>query len=338
MRTQGRRSVPPPAENEIPQRSNQLHNNRIQASLQPSHRSAQKAIRNSASPSQQSHRSQQRNNLPDSPAENHNFLQPNRSNKTINIVVGKRGKEKADMACINSIGSWVRQRDNWLLTYDKFDDMPEQKISRVILNVRDHFNLVPDDDEAVQAIKTVMRSAYKAHRHKIHLTYKKAGGDRFAASDGHLEALAHPPEIFSNKRDWAHMCGHFTTDEFKKKYERGRAAATAKQLKGINHSNENKSFTSIEYDLPDNLVILTFFRRTHDPEKKINAKCKEMSEAVDRGETNDTPEEIFKKVCNAGCSGKRHRKFIPEERRINGRIESKNGILEHENKRLKKET
>ncbi|RZC90337.1 hypothetical protein C5167_031048 [Papaver somniferum] len=90
MRSQGRRSVPPPAENEIQQRSNQLHNNRTQASLQPSHRSTQKVIQSStshqsqhnalrSSSSQQSRRSQQRNNLHDSPAENHNFSQPNRS-------------------------------------------------------------------------------------------------------------------------------------------------------------------------------------------------------------------------------------------------------------------
>lgn len=49
MRTQGCRSVPPPAENEIQQRSNQLHNNRTQASLQPSRRSTQKSIQSSAS-------------------------------------------------------------------------------------------------------------------------------------------------------------------------------------------------------------------------------------------------------------------------------------------------
>ncbi|KAI3941113.1 hypothetical protein MKW92_032645 [Papaver armeniacum] len=102
---------------------------------------------------------------------------------------------------------------------------------------------------------------------------------------------------------------------------RGRLVVAAKQLNCINHSNCNKSFTSIEYEL---LQVgqpcdpLTFFRRTHDPEKKINVKWKEMSEkikamkeAVDRGETNDTPEEIFYKVRNAGCSGKRRRKAYP---------------------------
>ncbi|KAI3957915.1 hypothetical protein MKW92_037145 [Papaver armeniacum] len=371
MRTQGRRSVPPPTENEIQQRSNQLHNNRTQACLQPYHRSTQKDIQSSAShqsqhnalrssSSQQSRRSQQRNSLRDSPAENHNSSQPNRSRspsnspvanneevdnslgqpkrttrkKTTNRAVAKRGKEKVSVPvfnekfcghfkheCINSIGTWVRQRDNCPLTYDKFDDMPEQKIARVIQNVQDHFILVPDDDVAVKAIKDVMRDAYKAYRHKIYLKYKEAGGDGFAASDGHLKALAQPPENCPNKYDWAHMCNHFTTDEFKKNSERGRRATAAKRQNGINHSNGNKSFTSTEYDLlqagqPCDPV--TFFRRTHDPEKKINAKCKEMSEkmkamkeAADRGETNDTPEEIFNKVRNAGYSGKWRRKAHP---------------------------
>ncbi|XP_026433411.1 uncharacterized protein LOC113330819 [Papaver somniferum] len=299
MRTQGRHSVPPPTENEIQQRSNLLHNNRTQACLQPSHRSTQKAIQSSAShqlqynalrssASQQSHRSQQRNSLRDSPAENHNSSQPNRSRsasnspvasneevdnslqegpqkrttrkKTTNLAVAKK-KEKVNVPVfnekfcgyykheyINSIGTWVRQRDNCPLIYDKFDNMPEQKIARVIQNVRDHFILVPDDDGAVKAIKDMMRDAYKAYRHKLHLKYKAAGGDGFAASDGHLKALAHPPENCLNKHDWAHMCNHFTTDEFKKNSERGRRAAAAKQENSINHSNGNKSFTSTEYD------------------------------------------------------------------------------------------
>ncbi|KAI3831506.1 hypothetical protein MKX03_016612 [Papaver bracteatum] len=349
MRTQGRRSAPPPTENEIQQHSNQLHNNRTQASLRPSHRSTQKAIQSSAShqshhntlrssASQQYHQPQQRNNLRDSPAENR---QPKRNTrkKTTNLAVAKRGKEKVSVPVfdvkfcgyfkhelINSIGTWVRQRDNCPLTYDKFDDMPEQKIARVIHNVRVyiikyHFILDPDDDVAVKAIKNVMRDAYKAYRHKLYLKYKEVGGDGFAASDGHLKALAHLPENCPNKHDWAHMCNHFTTAQFKENSERGRRAAAAKQQNGINHSNGNKSFASTEYDLlqagqPCDPV--TFFRRTHDPEKKINAKCKEMSEkmkamkeAADRGETNDTPEEIFNKVRNAGCAGKRRRKAHP---------------------------
>lgn len=68
---------------------------------------------------------------------------------------------------------------------------------------------------AVKVIKDVMRNAYKAYRHKLRLAYIKAGGDGFAGSDGHLEALAHPPKDFPNKHDWAHMCEHFTTDAFK---------------------------------------------------------------------------------------------------------------------------
>ncbi|KAI3954503.1 hypothetical protein MKW92_001801 [Papaver armeniacum] len=386
MRTQGRRSAPPPTENEIQQRSNQLHNNRTQVSLQPSHRSTQKAIQSSAShqsqhnalrssASQQSHGSRQRNNLHDSPDENHNSSQPNPSRsasnspianneevnnslqegqpkrttrkKTTNLAVAKRGKEKVSVPVfeekfcgyfkhelINSIGTWVRQRDNFPLTYDQFDDMPEQKIARVIQNVRDHFILVPDDDMAVKAIKDVMRDAYKAYRHKLHLKYKAAGGDGFAASVGHLKALAHPPENCPNKHDWVHMCNHFTTDQFKTNSERGRRAAAAKQQNGINHSNGNKSFASTQYDL-----------------KKINAKCKEMSEkmkamkeAADRGETNDTPEEIFNKVRNAG-SGKRRRKAHPTNYSLYQKKEEemaelkvRMASLEQENKRLKKET
>ncbi|KAI3959807.1 hypothetical protein MKW98_029844 [Papaver atlanticum] len=385
MRTQGRRSVPPPAENEIQQRSNQLHNNRTQVSLHPSHRSTQKVIQISAS-----HQSQH-NALR---TENNNFSQPNRSRsasnfpvanneevgnslqegqpqcttrkKTTNLAVDKRGKEKVSVAVfkekfcghyrhelINSIGSWVRQRDNCPVTYDKFDDMPKQEDCpsdpecpgiynlMLLLLFLDHFILDPDDDVAVKVIKDVMRNAYTTYRHKLHLAYQKVGGDGFAESDGHLEVLAHPPVDCPNKRDWAHMCAHLTTDEFKKNSERGRLAAASMQLSGINHSNGNKSFTSIEYELlqagqPCDPV--TFFRRTHDPEKKINAKCKEMSEkmkamkeAADRGETNDTPEEIFNKVRNAGCSGKWRCKAHPTNYI---RMTS----LEQENKRLKKET
>ncbi|XP_026452785.1 uncharacterized protein LOC113353057 [Papaver somniferum] len=328
-------------------------------------------------------------------AENHNFSQPNRSRsasnspvanneevgyslqdgrtqrttrkKTTNLAVAKRGKEKVSVyvfkekfcghyrhELINSIGSWVRQRDNCPLTYDKFDDMPEQKIARVIQNVRDHFILVPDDEVAVKVIKDVMRNAYKAYRHKLRLAYIKAGGDGFAGSDGH-GGFGTPSQDFPNKRDWAHMCEHFTTDAFKKNSERGRLAAAAKQLNGINHSNGNKSFTSIEYELlqaGEPCDPVTFFRRTHDPEKKINPKCKEMSEkmkamkeAADRGETNDTPEEIFNKVRNAGCSGKRRRKAHPTNYSLYQKKEEemaelkvRMASLEQENKRLKKET
>ncbi|KAI3950070.1 hypothetical protein MKW98_008515 [Papaver atlanticum] len=383
---------------------NGLHSHmRTKVSLPPSHQSTHKAIQSStshqsqhnalrSSSSQQSHRSKWRNNLRDSPAENHNFSQPNRlrsaSNspienneevenslqegqpkrttrkKTTNLAVTKRGKEKVSVAVfkekfcghyrhklINSIGSWVRQRDNCPITYDKFDDMPEHKIARVIQNIRDHFILDPDDDVAVKVIKDVMRNDYKAYRQKLHLAYQKDGGDGFTESDGHLEALAHPPVDCPNKRDWAHMCAHFTTDEFKKNSEIRHLAVAAKQLNGINHSNGNKSFTSIEYELlqagqPCDPV--TFFRRTHDPENKINAKCKEMiatKEAEDRGKTNDTPEEIFNKVRNAGCSGKRRRKAHPtnyilyqKKEEEMAEMKVRMASLEQENKRLKKET
>ncbi|KAI3890457.1 hypothetical protein MKX03_024999 [Papaver bracteatum] len=356
-RTQGLRFAPPPTENEIQQ-----------PSLQPSHRSTQKAIQSSAShqsqhntlrrsASQQSHQSQQRNSLRDSPAENHNSSQPNPTDrdqrqpkcntrkKTTNLAVSKRGKEKVSVPVfdvkfcgyfkhelINSIGTWVRKRDNFPLTYDKFDDMPEQKIARVIQNVRDHFILIPDDDVAVKAIKNVMRDAYKAYRHKLYLKDKEVGGDGFAASDGHLKALAHPPENCPNKHDWAHMCNHFTTAQFKKNSERGRRAAAAKQQNGINHSNGNKSFAITEYDLLQ-------AGQPCDPEK-----MKAMKEAADRGETNDTLEEIFNKVRNAGCAGKRHRKAHPTNYSLYQKKEEemaelkvRMASLEQENKRLKKE-
>ncbi|XP_026451775.1 histone H2A.Z-specific chaperone CHZ1-like [Papaver somniferum] len=116
-----------------------------------------------------------------------------------------------------------------------------------------------------------------------------------------------------------------------------------------------EAFTSIEYELlqagqPCDPV--TFFRRTHDPEKKINAKCKDVSEkmkamkeAADRGETNDTPEETFNKVRNPGCSGKRRRKAHPTNYSLYQKKEEemaelkvRMASLEQENKRLKKET
>ncbi|KAI3950614.1 hypothetical protein MKW92_037500 [Papaver armeniacum] len=351
--TQGRRSIPPPAENEIQQRSNQLHNNRTEASLQPSHRSRQKfkfanltehnsvtiyvilqmktiIFRNPTDHDRASN----------SPVANNEEVgnslqggQPQRTTrkKTTNLAVAKRGKEKVTVPVfkekfcgyyrhelINSIGSWVRQRDNCPVTYDKFDDMPEQKIARVIQNVRDHFILDPDDDVAVKVIKDVMRNAYKAYSQGV-----MGSLDR----DGHREALAHPPEDCPNKRDWAHMCEHFTTDDFKKNSERGRLAAAAKQLNGINHSNNgNKSFTSIEYEL------VTFFRRTHDPEMKINAKCKDMS--------------IFNKVRNALDVLVNRRKAHPTNYALYRRrkeeemaeLKVRMASLEQENKRLKKET
>ncbi|KAI3917401.1 hypothetical protein MKW98_027320 [Papaver atlanticum] len=307
MRTQGCRSVPPPAKNEIQQRSNQLHNNRTQASLQPSpenRKFSQPNRSRSASNSPVVNNEEVGNSLQEG--------QPQRTTrkKTINLAVAKRGKEKVIVPVfkekfrghyrhelINSIGSWVRQRDN----------------------CPDHFILIPDDDVAVKVIKDVMRNAYKAYMHKLH---------------GHLEALAHPPVDFPNKRDWAQMCTHFTTDEFK-------SCCGCEATQRYQPHNGNKSFTSIEYELLQDgqpCDPVTFFRLTHDPKKKINGKCKEMTEkmkammeAADRGETNDTPEEIFNKVRNAGCSVKRHRKAYP-----NNYIRM--ASLEQENKRLKKET
>ncbi|XP_026431915.1 nucleolar transcription factor 1-A-like [Papaver somniferum] len=72
---------------------------------------------------------------------------------------------------------------------------------------------------------------------------------------------------------------------------------------------------------------------------------KAMKEAADRGETDDTPEEIFNKVRNAGCSGKRRRKAHPTDYSLYQKKEEemaelkvRMASLEQENKRLKKET
>ncbi|KAI3905989.1 hypothetical protein MKW92_031556 [Papaver armeniacum] len=126
-----------------------------------------------------------------------------------------------------------------------------------------------------------------------------------------------------------------------KNSERGRLAVAAKKLNGIYHSNGNKN----EYELLQTgqpCDPVTFFRRTHDPEKKINAKCKEMSEkmkamkeAADRGETNDTPEEIFNNrrrdhPTNYGLYQKKEEEMAELKVRM--------ASLEQENKRLKKET
>ncbi|KAI3840898.1 hypothetical protein MKX03_025637 [Papaver bracteatum] len=350
MRTQGRLSIQP---------SHRSTQKSIQSSV--SHQSQHNALRSSASqqshgsrkrnslryyPAENHNSSQPKpsRSASNSPIANNEEVnnslqegQPKRTTrkKTTNLAVAKRGKEKVSVPVfeetfcgyfkhelINSIGTWVRQRYNFPLTYDTFDDMPEQKITRVIQNVRDHFILVPDDDVAVKAIKDVMRDAYKAYMHKLHLKYKAAGGDGFAASVGHLKALAHPPENFPNKHDWAHMCNHFTTDQFKTNSERGRHAAAAKQQNGINHSNGNKSFASTQYDLLQDgqpCDPVTFFRRIHDPEKKINAKCKEMS-------------------------GKRRRKAHPTNYSLYQKKEEemaelkvRMASLEQENKSLKKE-
>ncbi|KAI3911706.1 hypothetical protein MKX01_029467 [Papaver californicum] len=236
--------------------------------------------------------------------------------------------------------------DNCLLFYDKFDNIPDQKIDRVIQNVRDHFNLIPDNDMVVIAIKKVTRNAYWKYRHDIHQAYCEA-----LKIYSHTDALEHPPKTFPNKSDWAHMCRCFTTGEFKKNSERGRLVAAAKK---INHSSGNKSHIRYEYKLvsvEQPCDPVNPFRLTHKS-KNMNAKCKEMrkkmkemKKTADRGETNDTPEEIYHKVLDAEYLGKRRRKAHPtpfslyqkkeeEIAQMKVRITS----MERENKRLKKET
>ncbi|RZC87220.1 hypothetical protein C5167_007852 [Papaver somniferum] len=76
----------------------------------------------------------------------------------------------------------------------------------------------------------------------------------------------------------------------------------------------------------------------------MSEKMKAMKEAADRGETDDTPEEIFNKVRNAGCSGKRRRKAHPtnyslyQKKEEVAELKVRIASLEQENKRLKKET
>ncbi|KAI3975211.1 hypothetical protein MKX01_029669 [Papaver californicum] len=195
---------------------------------------------------------------------------------------------------------------------------------------KDHFNLIPDDDVDVIAIKKVMRNAYKKYRHDIHQAYCEA-----LKIGSHKNALTHPPKTCPNKRDWAHMCSllhHrrvqgisicllilFTFDVlFKKNSERGRLAAAAKK---INHNSGKISHISYEYKLvsaEQPCDPVTLFRLTHKS-KNMNAKCKEikvkkmkdMKKAADQGETNDTPEEIYHKVRDAEYLGKRRRKAHP---------------------------
>ncbi|MCL7030704.1 hypothetical protein MKW94_010555, partial [Papaver nudicaule] len=212
--------------------SNQSQSNGLRRSAsQPSQRSQQNALRNSASQltlgsrRQNSHgidstpeisnRSRLASNSPvpnneevcaaNNPEQEGQPLHKKRG-PTTNLAVGKRGKNKVEVdifekdicgvfraECVNSIGSWVRQRDNCPLQYDTFDELPERNVDRVIQNVR------------------VMRAAYTRHRYQIHLEYlelvEKLGS--------HEAALAQPPSYCSNKHDWTHMCGYFKSPAFK---------------------------------------------------------------------------------------------------------------------------
>ncbi|MCL7030080.1 hypothetical protein MKW94_013955 [Papaver nudicaule] len=216
------------------------------------------------------------------------------------------------------------------------------------LKLIDHFILKHDDDVAVEAIKKVMRAAYTRHRYKIHLEYvslvKKLGS--------HEAAMAHPRSYCSNKHDWTHMCGYFRSPEFEKLSERGRKSAAAKT---INHSSGNKSHTSVKYDLVRKgkpCDPCTVFIKTHNS-GKMNDQCKAMKKkmedlkkASDKGEINDTSEEIYYKCRNADGEylGKRRRKapqthysLYRQKEKETSQLKERLTLVEKENKLLKKQ-
>ncbi|XP_026453563.1 uncharacterized protein LOC113354451 isoform X1 [Papaver somniferum] len=234
---------------------------------------------------------------------------------------------------------WTRQSQNCPLNYNAFDDIPPEKIQRVIKNIYDYFTIKSrTGEDPEEAIKKIMRNAYNRHRHKINKAYLKIQN-----LSSHEVALASEPpsELEINKEDWIYMCKTFDMPDFKKKPDRGTAAAKAKE---INHSAGNRSFASVEYDLiaenkPCDAVIL--FSETHGY-KKLPPKCQEMKktmedmkEATLQGESSKTPSDIYETVYNEqrGSLNKRRRKAShthksladlreKEIQLLNGRIES----------------
>ncbi|XP_026453564.1 uncharacterized protein LOC113354451 isoform X2 [Papaver somniferum] len=178
---------------------------------------------------------------------------------------------------------WTRQSQNCPLNYNAFDDIPPEKIQRVIKNIYDYFTIKSrTGEDPEEAIKKIMRNAYNRHRHKINKAYLKIQN-----LSSHEVALASEPpsELEINKEDWIYMCKTFDMPDFKKKPDRGTAAAKAKE---INHSAGNRSFASVEYDLiaenkPCDAVIL--FSETHGY-KKLPPKCQEMKLSVIYVENN----------------------------------------------------
>ncbi|KAI3842881.1 hypothetical protein MKX03_008671, partial [Papaver bracteatum] len=212
---------------------------------------------------------------------------------------------------INLVCMWTRQIHNCPLKYEEFDDIPSDKIQRVINKLYDYFRIKSRTGEDPElAIKKIMRNAYNRHKHKIHKAYLKLGGHEVAL------AAEPPTELEISKEDWVYMCDTFATPEFKKKSDRGTAAAKAKE---IYHSACNNSFASVEYDLiaenkPCDAVIL--FSETHGS-KKLPPKCQEMKktmedmkEATLRGESSKTPADIYETFYNEQRGGlnKRRRK------------------------------
>ncbi|KAI3857803.1 hypothetical protein MKX03_033931, partial [Papaver bracteatum] len=131
------------------------------------------------------------------------------------------------LECNLAIGMWVRQSDNFPLTVRLFRNMPEEKIARVSKLVRDYYILVPDDENAEEAIRTQMRMAYVRYRSELAAHYR--------SFDSHEEALRHPSPRIRNVDDWDIICDFFNTDlKFKAASEKARAARKAQAL---NHTN-----------------------------------------------------------------------------------------------------
>ncbi|KAI3873208.1 hypothetical protein MKX03_034298 [Papaver bracteatum] len=188
------------------------------------------------------------------------------------------------LECILAIGMWVRQSDNFPLTVRLFRNIPEENIERVSKLVRDYYILVPDDENAEEAIRTQMRLAYVRYRSELAAHYR--------SFDSHGEALRHPSPRIRNVDDWAIMCDFFNTD-FK--------------VLSSNHTNGTESFARKAYDRArKNLPIdsLSMFMVTHKA-RKLGKLCEDwqeemnqLSEQVRRGEVNYTPEEIYSMVVD----------------------------------------
>ncbi|KAI3911325.1 hypothetical protein MKW98_010212 [Papaver atlanticum] len=197
---------------------------------------------------------------------------------------------------------WVRHSDNFPLKVHLFRNMPEEKIARVSKLVRDYYILVPDDENAEEAIRTKMRLAYVRYRSELAAHYR--------SFDSHEEALRHPSPRIRNVDDWAIMCDFFNTDlKFKDASDKARAARKAQAL---NHTNGTESFARKAYDR----VSLKFMFMVTHKARKLGKLCKDwqaemnqLSEQVRRGEVNYTPEEIYAMVVDPRRIGaKRARK------------------------------
>ncbi|KAI3905533.1 hypothetical protein MKW98_029437, partial [Papaver atlanticum] len=68
----------------------------------------------------------------------------------------------------------------------------------------DYYILVPNDENAEEAIRTQMRLAYVRYRSELAAHYR--------SFDSHEEALRHPSPRIRNVDDWAIMCDFFNTD------------------------------------------------------------------------------------------------------------------------------